>query len=171
SLIGGGYMSVASTVSDTACPHIQDPRPVRDMLKWRNVFEPTYKSFDAETVYGVNIWQVKEQNLISSIQNMVAQGGPGLVISGGQIHAVDIYREAESNFFTVVFVYEWGANLANAGDSGAPISLMFVLIRFYQMVEAYNWTMVEELESDISVYAGMIDHKFHETLCDYPSNQ
>lgn len=118
-------------------------------------------------VYGVNIWQVKEQNLINSIQNMVEQGGPGLVVSGGQIHSVDIYRDDESDLFTVVFIYRWESDLADAGDNGAPISLMFVLMSFYQMVEAYNWTMVEELEPDRSVYADMIDHKFHENLCDY----
>jgi len=167
--LGGGYMMVSSTLADTACPQIHNPRPLREMLSWGKVFDPTYASFaGTPAVYGINMWQVKEANLVSSIQNMVAQGGSGLVISGGQIHSVDIYRDEDRDLFTVVFIYEWESDLAETDDNEPPIFGILTLMQFYPMVEAYNWTMATELEPDPSVYAGMIDRQFHAHLCDYP---
>jgi len=169
SIVSISYAGASTTPAQTAerfeCPPIHNPGPIEGLWGWGKIFEPTYLLHaGGPTVYGVNIWQVQERNLVSSIQNMVAQGGPGLVISGGQIHSVDIYLDEASELFTVVFIYEWESNIAEVADTGTPISIVWTILRFYPMVEAYNWTMVTELEPDLSAYADMIDVQFKEEM-------
>lgn len=115
--------------------------------------------------YGVNIWRAKKKNLIRAINNMLKLAGPGLTGMFGQVHSLRFYEDEGRTTFTVVLVYEW-TSLPADGDVQAPLSILSAHFSFIRSVEAYNWTLVEELDADLEGYVLKLDEPFHEDLCE-----
>ncbi|WP_086933831.1 hypothetical protein [Agarilytica rhodophyticola] len=148
------------------CPKINNPDPQQDTDAWLQVFGKKSQQVGAP-MYGINIWQVDKINLLESIQNMLAQGQLAFTESIGNAHSIKVYKDDESDFFTVVFIYQW----MSFGNGQAPIDVRDLTTRFLDIVEAYNWTAVKQLNPDLFSYSKMINRKFHRNICYYKNRR
>ena len=117
-------------------------------------------------LYGVNIFQVQEKNLAAIIKNEVDQGVIGLLQGFGQIHAIKTYPVENSDLYTVVFIYDWQKNPWDLiASKYTKLVQTWEVFNFFRMAEAFNWVGTKNIESDLSIYPGMLDREFHADLC------
>lgn len=145
-------------------PRIQNPRLLKDGITWLRLFQRRVETFEAP-FYGVNIWRVKQKNLLRSICKMIYLASPGLTGMFGQIHFVEFSKDSNGNTFTVVLIYKWNS-LPVIRTGIPPVSIIPTHFSFIRMVEAYNWNLFNELEEDLSAYVLKLNDQFHNDLCE-----
>ena len=146
------------------CPRIQHPN-FSDSFTWSKIFNVRFNEMGTP-LYGVNIFQVQEKNLAAIIKNEVDQGVIGLLQGFGQIHAIKTYPVENSDLYTVVFIYDWQKNPWDLiASKYTKLVQTWEVFNFFRMAEAFNWVGTKNIESDLSVYTGMLDREFHADLC------
>ncbi|ONI39023.1 hypothetical protein AN640_00425 [Candidatus Epulonipiscium fishelsonii] len=160
-------IAVGSILSIFMPPRIHKPHKLIDGLRWYRVFGQKMFINARYPLYGINMIEVKPENLQKVIVNFGKQiffklpnvYGEQIVHSGGSIYYQDKYLHGEN--IRVIIIVEWPKSLAPNRNSIDIIKKMHNPIKvwneFMGLVESYNWMCTSNIAEDLSLYKELFD--------------